>query len=96
MKIKSYFSKQFWGKMISCHCVTKMLLMFLEGLLSALVLSVTQIHTARFVQGLTVTCMEAQQKWVRIPLGNVRHAMHDRSNRIFLFLSCLSISSEII
>ena len=57
--------------------------MSLEGLLSLLALRVIQIHTARFVPGLTVVCMEAQQKWVRIPLKNLRHAVHDRNNRIF-------------
>ena len=59
------------------------LLMPLEGLLSPLALRVIQIHTASFVPGLTVVCMEAQQKWVRIPLKKLGHAVHYRSNRIF-------------
>ena len=72
------------------------LLLSLEGLLSPLALRVIQIHTASFVPSLTVVCMEAQQKRVRIPLKNLGHAVHDRSNSIFPFISRLGVSSEII
>ena len=58
-------------------------LMSLERLLSPLAPSVIQIHATRFVPGLTVVCMEAQQKWVRIPFENLRHALHAMGNRNF-------------
>ena len=64
-------------------------LMSLEGLLSPLALSVIQIYITRFAPGLIVVCMDTQQKWVRIPLKNSKHTVHDRSKRIFLLLSHL-------
>ena len=51
--------------------------------------TIIQIHTMHFVPDLTVVCMEAQQKWARILLENLRHTVHGKGIGIFPFLSLL-------